>query len=173
MHKRFFFPFLITIFLASCASAPRIAPPQKIVAPTPIQGNAGRYMSPYTQDGTVTLWVEKGRSASAGANVGGFLGAQAGQKLAGQIPFVGGLIGQQIGEKAGRAIALEMVGGEEFIRANSDLSFDNVDDLAIYMYAKNSGHKDYPAVLDLTQKIYPELQNRYYQTLLNASKGRI
>jgi hypothetical protein len=64
-----------------------------------------------------------------------------------------------------------MVGGEEFIRANSDMSFNSVDDLALYMYVKNSSHKDYAEALKLTQEIYPELKTRYGQAILTASRG--
>lgn len=158
--------------LGACASAPQLAAPTAITAPTPILGNGGRYMSPFTEDGTVALWVEKGRSASTGSNVGGFVGAQAGAKLASSIPFVGSWIGQSVGESMGRQVALKMVGGEEFIKANSDLSFDSVNDLAVYMYAKNSSHKDYSEVLQLTQKIYPDLQAAYVPAIVAASRNR-
>ncbi|HEY8607796.1 MAG TPA: hypothetical protein VIM12_11845 [Noviherbaspirillum sp.] len=163
---------VLALALTGCATMhqPQLAAPAAIVAPQPIIGNAGKYMSPYTEDGTVTAWVEKGKGASAGSAVGGFVGAQAGAKIAGQIPFIGGIIGQKVGESAGRAVALQMVGGEEFIRANSDLSFNTVQDLAVYMYAKNSSHKDFAEVLQLTQEIYPELKTAYYPALLNASK---
>jgi hypothetical protein len=162
----------LAVLLTACASAPQIAAPNKIAAPRPIEGNTGKYMSPYTADGTVAPWVEKGRNASAGASIGGFLGAQAGQKLAGSIPFVGGFLGQAVGETAGRAVALSMVGGEAFIKSSSDLSFDRAEDLAVYMYATNSSHKDFAEVLSLTQKIYPELQQGYYQALVKASAQR-
>jgi hypothetical protein len=157
------------LLLTACASAPRIAAPTLIKAPTPIVGNSGKYMSPFTEDGTVAVWVEKGKSARAGSAVGGFLGAQAGQKVAENIPFVGGFIGKAVGESAGRAIALRMVGGEEFIRANSDISFNSVQDLAVYMYAKNSAHKDFAEALSLTQDIYPELKTEYYAAITAAS----
>lgn len=162
----------LSLMLAACATAPRMAPPQAIQAPAPIVGNTGKFMSPFTEDGTVAKWVEKGRAASAGANIGGFVGAQAGAKLAENIPFVGGFIGQKVGETVGREIAINMVGGEAFIRETSDLSFDNIEDMALYMYAKNSTHKDYAQVLDLTQKIYPDLQKAYYPTIIKASAGK-
>lgn len=163
---------LSALLLSACAATgPRIAAPQQIAAPTPIAGNTGKYLSPYTEDGTVAPWVEKGKSASAGAGIGGFVGAQAGQKLAENIPFIGSFIGQAVGETAGRAVALRMVGGEEFIRANSDLSFNTVNDLAVYMYAKNSMHKDYAEALKLTQEIYPELKQAYYPAIITASRS--
>lgn len=160
------------VLLSACASAPRIAAPSALTAPSPIIGNTGKYMSPYTEDGTVAKWVEKGRSASAGASVGAFVGAEAGSRLASNIPFVGGFIGKSVGESLGRTVALQMVGGEEFIKANSDLSFGSVNDLAVYMYVKNSSHKDYSEVLQLTQKIYPDLQTAYLPAIAAASRNR-
>jgi len=160
---------LAALLLAACATpGPQLAAPTQLIAPAPIAGNTGKYMSPFTEDGTVAPWVEKGRAASAGSSVGAFAGAEAGKHLASAIPFVGGFIGQTIGEKAGRAIALEMVGGEENIRNTSDMSFNTVDDLAVYMYVKNSSHKDYAEVLHLTQQIYPELVQRYIPAIAAA-----
>lgn len=162
----------LSLTLIGCAATqPQLAAPNTIVAPRPIMGNSGKYMSPFTEDGTVTAWVEKGKSAKAGSAVGGYVGAQAGQKIAEQIPFIGGMLGQRLGETAGRAIALQMVGGEEFIRANSDMSFNTIQDLAVYMYAKNSSHKDFADVLQLTQEIYPELKTAYYPALVSASRS--
>lgn len=162
--------FALALMLAGCAmTGPRIAAPSQLTAPSPIVGNGGMYMSPFTEDGTVAPWVEKGKAASAGASIGGFLGAQAGQKMAENIPFVGGLLGQKLGETAGRAVALKMVGGEEFIKANSDISFNSVRELALYMYVKNSSHKDFQQALELTQQIYPELKQEYYAALIAAS----
>jgi hypothetical protein len=157
------------LILSACASAPQLAAPSRIMAPQPIAGNTGNFMSPFTEDGTVSPWVEKGKSARAGSAIGGFLGAQAGQKLAGQIPFIGGMIGKSVGDSIGRKVALEMVGGEAFIRANSDISFRTVQELAVYMYAKNSAHKDFAEALALTQEIYPDLKTAYYPAIAAAS----
>lgn len=162
---------LFALMLTACATGPQIKAPNLIKAPQPIVGNTGKFMSPYTEDGTVAPWVEKGRNAGIGANIGGFVGAQAGQKLAENIPFVGGILGQKIGETAGRAIAVKMAGGEEFIRANSDMSFNSVNDMAVYMYAKNSSHKDFAEALKLAQDIYPELKTAYYPAIINASRA--
>lgn len=162
----------LAAMLAACATAPQLAAPASIQAPAPIVGNGGKFMSPYTEDGTVAKWVEKGRHAATGANVGGFVGAQAGAKLAENIPFVGGFIGQKVGAEIGRTVALNMVGGEAYIKETSDLSFNSVEDLAVYMYARNSAHKDFAQVLELTQKIYPELQQAYYPAIVRASARR-
>lgn len=170
--KKLFATLSLALLLSACATAPQLAPPQAIQAPEPIVGNGGKFMSPYTEDGTVAKWVEKGRNAAAGANIGGFVGAQAGAKIAENIPFIGGLIGQKVGESVGRSVALNMVGGEAYIKETSDLSFNSVEDLAVYMYAKNSTHKDYAKVLELTQKIYPELVQAYYPAIARASAAK-
>ena len=75
----------LSLSLCACATvpmAPKLAAPSQIVAPKPILGSGGAFMSPFTEDGTVAAWVEKGKSARAGSSIGGFLGAQAGQKMA-------------------------------------------------------------------------------------------
>lgn len=155
--------------LTACAMAPQIAPPTELAAPAPVEGNTGKFMSPYTSDGTVSPWVEKAINAKMGATIGATAGVYAGQKLMENVPFFGGLLGQQLGEAAGRKIALEASGGEEFIRSSSDLSFDSIDDMAIYLYVKHSSHPNYQDALAAAQEIYPELKQRYGFALQTAS----
>lgn len=143
---------------ATAPTAPRT--PQAVVAsaPEPIFGNTGKYMCPFTEDGTVTVWVEKGMSASVGANVGSAIGAYAGQKALEQVPFLGGFLGGMVGKATGREVAIRGAGGWEFIKQNSDLSFDSLNDMARYLQATNSSHPQYAKVLQATYGIYPELQ---------------
>ena len=126
--------------------------------PEPIYGNTGKYMSPFTEDGTIAPWVEKSMAAAAGAGLGGAVGAYAGQKALEQVPFFGGLLGSMAGKAAGREIALNAAGGWDFIRANSDLSFNSLDDMARYLQAHHASHPQYAEVLKATYEIYPELQ---------------
>src|SRR5690606_39612503 len=69
-------------------------------APEPIYGNTGKYMSPFTEDGTIAPWIEKSMAAAAGAGLGGAVGAYAGQKALEQVPFFGGLLGSMAGKAA-------------------------------------------------------------------------
>jgi hypothetical protein len=140
--------------------------------PEPIKGNTGQYMSPYTQDDVLAEWVEMGIKARMAGQAGQIIGAEVGQRVLGQIPFVGGLIGQHAGKAAGKAIAIQMCGGEEKIKATSDLSFNSLDDMSLYMYAKHSKDKNYEDVLKAVTGIYPDLQERYYQALMDASKEK-
>ncbi len=161
---------IVTGGLSGCAGLqPKISEPAMLVAPTPIADNSGEFMSPYTTDGVMAEWVDKSVNASLGASIGGVAGAFAGQQLAGQIPFVGGIVGNYIGKTAGRAIALEMAGGEEFMRESSDLSFNNLDNMALYIYVKHSSHEHYADALKATMEIYPDLKQRYSVALVSAS----
>jgi hypothetical protein len=157
--------------LSACAMQPRLAQPNQLVAPTPVEGNAGLYMSPFTSDGVMTEWVDKAVNADMGATIGGVAGAYAGQKLAEQIPFVGGFIGSKIGDSIGREVAIEMSGGEALIKSSSDLSFNNLEDLSVWMYVSHSSNPHYQQALESTWAIYPELKTVYMQALYKASQS--
>jgi hypothetical protein len=162
----------LAISMTGCvATAPTLASPQQLAstAPQPIEGNSGEYMSPYTSDGVLAEWVDNAVNAKMGAAVGGAVGAYAGQKLAENIPFIGGWLGQTVGETLGREVALEAAGGEEFIRESSDLSFNSLQDLAVYMYVNYSHTEHYQDALNATWEIYPELKTTYMQSLYSAS----
>jgi len=161
------------VLVSGCATAPapRIAPASSLVAPIPIAGNNGKYMSPYTVDGVLADWVDKAVNAKMGSAIGGAVGAQLGQKALENVPFIGGFLGEKVGNAAGQAIAIEASGGAEFIRGSSDLSFNQLDQLALFLYVKYSTNKHYKGALDATMAIYPELKTVYPQALLMASKG--
>lgn len=161
---------LVMTFVLGCAAPqPYMAQPSELQAPQPIAGNSGAYMSPYTTDSVLAEWVDKAVNAKTGAAVGGTAGAYAGQKLAENIPFFGSMLGQKVGESAGRAVAIKMSGGEELIKSSSDLSFNNLDEMSVWLYVTHSGHEHYQAALDATFAIYPELQQTYYGALIRAS----
>lgn len=156
------------MFVIGCA--PKIARPDQLLAPTPISGNSGEYMCPYTQDGVLAEWTDKAIKASMGAAIGGTLGAYAGAKLLEQVPFVGGFLGQKAGEAIGRKIIIESAGGMEFIKEKSDLSFNNVNDLSVYLYVKHSTHEHFQEALKAVMALYPEMKQGYYSALVSASK---
>ncbi|MDP8209164.1 MAG: hypothetical protein P9M05_00015 [Candidatus Stygibacter australis] len=157
----------IVLLLGGCATFPK---PNEIVVPKPIQGNSGKYMCPYTSDGTVTPWVEKGMIAKLGADVGGYLGKKAGEEALKNVPFVGGFLGNKVGEAAGREAAIALVGGRDFIKENSDLSFSTIDDLIVYLYANYTNNEHWQKVYDLTKGIYPKLEKRWESAIKKARK---
>jgi len=128
----------------------------------PIQGNTGKFMCPFTEDKTITAWVEKGKSAAAASATGGAIGAFAGQhvarKLGENIPFLGGFLGQALGETVGREGAIAAAGGWEFIKKNSDQSFNSLNDMARYLKKNHSSHPEFQAAMAATYGIYPEFK---------------
>lgn len=159
---------LAALLLTGCATLPK---PTELRAPTPLSDNSGKYLCPFTSDGTVSPWVAKGTSAKLGAAAGSFLGQKAGEKALERVPFVGGFLGRRAGEAAGRAAALNLVGGEAYMRETSDQSFDDVDDLIVFLYVRYSEHEEFAQVLDLTQSIYPEVASRWEGALRRARQS--
>tara|TARA_R110002051_G_scaffold273597_1_gene334226 strand:+ start:2651 stop:3184 length:534 start_codon:yes stop_codon:yes gene_type:complete len=173
-YRNAFFAVACVVGMGACASAPPVAPlasltpSATLMAPEPIEGNSGQYMSPYTSDEVVAEWVDKAINAKMGASLGGTAGRYAGEKMMENVPFVGGFLGKSVGESIGRGIAMDAVGGEEFIRQTSDLSFNSVDDLALYLFVEHSQRENFQQVLAATQEIYPELKTAYEPTVRSA-----
>ena len=173
---RFFKLIIAVVFigmLGACATGPQIAQPNQLTAPTPIAGNSGEFMSPYTTDDVAAEWVDKAVNAKMGSAVGSAAGAYIGSKAMEQIPFVGGFIGAEVGKRVGQEIAIKASGGEEYIKSTSDLSFNDLSELSVFMYAKYGLTENYQSVLDATFAIYPDMKKIYYNALVQASRGRI
>ena len=134
-----------------------------------IEDNSGQYMSPITSDGVPAEWVDNAINASMGAGAGSAIGAMAGQKALEMVPFVGSFIGSEAGNFLGREAAIAMAGGEEMIRETSDLSFNKLDDLAVYLYASYGSNPNYADVLSAASEIYPDLKTKNHVALSQAS----
>lgn len=139
--------FSVIVVLAGCAPHTKINP-NDYEAPQPIEGTHGTYMCPYTSDGTVAKWVEKGMNVKIGKAAGTAIGSE----LLKNIPF-----GDQLGRAAGRAIAIKMMGGMEYIKENSDLSFNDIKKMRLYLWVVYSNNEHYHKVIDLMSEIYPEV----------------
>ncbi len=162
--------FLFCIFLVlfyGCSVFPK---PNQLYAPVPIQGNGGEIMCPYTQDDTIAEWVDTGMAASAGAAIGGAIGREAGSRAIKSIPIIGSIFGGSVGEAAGRAIAVEACGGWDSIKECTDLSFNEYDDLAVWLYVTKSNREDYGDVFKLTGNIYPKFKKNYHKYIKKRYK---
>ena len=165
------FSMVALVLLVGTGCAPKLAQPGQLTAPTPIEGNTGKYMAPYTSDEVLAEWVDLAVKAKAAAGIGGAIGAYAGAKALEQVPFIGGILGKKVGNKIGKEIAIKAAGGREKITGTSDLSFNKVDDLSVWMYVKYSTNEHYKAALDATMGIYPEMKERYMPALYRASRN--
>jgi len=101
--------------------------------------------------------------------VAGMVGAYAGQKALEQVPFVGGFIGQKAGAAIGCKIAIEASGGWDFIKSTSDMSFNSIDDMVVWLYATKSTNEHYQDVVKAVGNIYPEFKDRQWAAL-NAAR---
>lgn len=128
-----------------------------------INGNTGLYMSPFTTDGVTAAWVTKSMSVKASGDIGAAAGSYAASKLLENVPF-GSMFGQAAGKAVGRTIALKSIGGEEFLKSTSDLSFTTYQDMAQHIKDNYSDREDIAAILAATYAIYPDLEPVYYST---------
>ncbi len=166
--KIMLFIICVTMLAGGCASP--LPAPSDLISPEAIQGNNGKYMSPYTTDGVLAEWVDKAINAKAGATIGKTVGAYAGQQALKSIPFVGGILGSAVGEGIGRGIAIKAAGGWEYIKKTSDMSFNSYDDMSVYLYVNHSTHKHYNDALSATYEIYPQLMKNYIKAIRNAKR---
>jgi hypothetical protein len=151
------------------AAAPTLPDPASIAAPAPLDGSGGKYMCPYTSDRVTAAWVTKSMQVKASGQIGSMAGNYAGQKLMGQVPLMGGFMGKSVGSAVGRAAALNAIGGEEFLKTSSDLSFNSLEEMSVYIYANYSANPDYPKILAATYAIYPEMEAVYVPAVQRAS----
>ncbi len=149
---------------------PRIALPNQLVAPTPLVDGTGKYFCPYTSDGVLTEWVDKAIDIKIGAQIGGLVGAELANRVIDELTVVGSLIGKKVGEQIGTQAAIKAIGGMDYIKNTSDLSFATIEDMALYLYVKHASHKHYKAALEATVVVYPELAEVYYKTIVKASE---
>jgi len=175
MKKKVFGAIIASMMLAGCATVPAMQDVASISdpvareaayaklqaeAPKPIEGNTGKFMSPFTTDGVTAEWVTKSMQVQASGQIGQAAGTLAAGQLLKNVPFAGMFAGDAT-KKIARALALKNIGGEDFLKSSSDLSFESLDDMAAYMYAYHSGHADYARIVKATVAIYPDFETAY------------
>lgn len=141
----------------------------ELEAPEPRADAAGKYVSPYLSSGDRTAWADKALQASVGSAAGKEAGKKTAGMLAKKVPF-GGLMGKKVTDTAGSQGAVMAAGGWEFIRANSDQSFDSVDDTAVYLHVTHAGTAGYEEALSAAFDIYPDLKKRYSGAIRKAQQ---
>lgn len=132
----------------------------KLVAPEPINGTGGKYLLPVNAQGQLTGWAEKALNAQVGNIAGEQAGAAASRGLASAIPG-GGLASGFLKKKGKEVGATAALGGKEFIRSSSSLSFNTSDEYAVYLHAKLAGTPEYQKALTAAIALYPDLETGY------------
>ncbi len=96
-------------------------------AGTPIEGATGKFLLPIDGAGNLTGWAQKALTAQVGNIAGEQAGAAAGKGLASVVPG-GGLATGFLKKKGKAAGALAALGGPEYVKQTSSLSFNTVEE---------------------------------------------
>jgi hypothetical protein len=135
--------------------------PLVLEAPEPVKGADEKYLLPYRADGELTAWAEKGLGVSGkvAAAAGEKAGEAAGKALASKVPF-GGLAAGVLKSKGKEMGASASLGGMDFIKANSELSFKALNDFAVHLFVRHGNDGNYKEVLAVAMALYPDLEGR-------------
>ncbi len=138
-----------------------------LTAPDPIHANTGRYLLPYKENGEPTEWAVKMVSAQVGKLVGEKAGDAATRAVASKVPF-GGLASGLIKKKTKEVAAVTALGGPEFLKKTSDLSFNDLNAYAVYLHVKHSADSNYQQVLATAIAVYPDLEKGFDAAIQQA-----
>lgn len=160
---------VVTLVLTSCVTTITLPRPQELRLPQARHDSLGRYLSPYTRDGTLADWTDQAIKIKAKGQIAGAFGTIVGIALGGD-PIFGTLL-KSTARDAARSKAVKALGGWEGMRRSSDTSFDSADDLAVYLYAFYSAEKTYVDALDAAMTFCPDLAERYVPAIQAARKA--
>ena len=144
-------------------------------APASRTNAKGKYVLPYNESGALTEWATKTFNVQAGSFAGEKAGEAAGKAVASKVPFGG--LASGLMKKGKEMGAMAALGGGKFVRSTSSLSFDNLDDYAVYLQVKHGQEPGFNQALAAAMAIYPQLETSYdwaiskaYQQALRARK---
>lgn len=126
----------------------------------PIEGNTGNFLLPFDEGGNPTAWADKALNAQVGALAAEKASGAAINAAVAKVPF-GGFMAGAAKDKAKGAGAIAAIGGWDFIKESSSLSFDRLDDYSIYLHQEYNGLPGYEQALAAAMAIYPKLEKSY------------
>jgi hypothetical protein len=138
-----------------------------LTAPDPLQGAKGKYLLPIDANGALTGWAQKALQAQVGNIAGEQAGAAASKGLASVVPG-GGLAGGFLKKKGKEAGAMAALGGPDYVKKTSSLSFDSVEAYAVYLHAKLGSSPEYSKAVQAAIALYPDLEASYGKSVTAA-----
>ncbi|MDZ7684651.1 MAG: hypothetical protein U5O39_06285 [Gammaproteobacteria bacterium] len=126
----------------------------------PIEGSGGKFVLPFDDAGNLTPWAEKALSAKVGSRVGEEVGNKAAGAIASKVPF-GGFMAKAAKNKAKETGAVIAIGGWDYIKETSAMSFDDLEDYSVYLHHEFNGLPGYEEALAAAMAVYPELEKRH------------
>ncbi len=136
-------------------------------APAALDGAKGKYFLPINANGALTGWAEKALVAQVGNIAGEQAGAAAGKGLASVLPG-GGLASGFLKKKGKESGAMLALGGTEFVKKNTALSFDSIEAYAVYLHARAGQGADYSRAVQAAIALYPDLEKTYASSIQAA-----
>jgi hypothetical protein len=161
---------VILLFLGGCASTVQLPPPRSLATPAPRLDNGGAYLFPYTRDYALADWCDGIVAAGAFEKVGKGAATTVAAAAGGSAMGIFSWALRRVAESIGRQAALQRIGGWDAVRAGSEISFDDLDAYAVYLYQFFSAEATYPDALSAAILLYPELEDRYVDAILEAKK---
>ena len=135
----------------------------------PIEGNTGKFLLPFDEAGNPTLWAEKALSAQIGAAVSEKVSGKAIDTALSKVPF-GGFMRGAAKSKAKGAGAILAIGGWDYIKETTTLSFNRLDDYSIYLHSEYNGLPGYETALAAAMAVYPKLETAHRKYIDKAYK---
>tara|TARA_R110002072_G_scaffold20841_3_gene75169 strand:- start:50592 stop:51212 length:621 start_codon:yes stop_codon:yes gene_type:complete len=126
----------------------------------PIEGNTGKFLLPFDGGGNPTPWADKALNAQIGALAAEKATDTAISAAVSKVPF-GGFMAGAAKDKAKGAGAIVAIGGWDYIKETSSLSFDRLDDYSIYMHQEFNGLPGYEKALAAAMAVYPKLEKSH------------
>lgn len=138
-----------------------------LTAPAPLAGAKGKYLLPIDANGTLTGWAEKALAAQVGNIAGEQAGSAAAKGLGSVVPG-GGLASGFLKKKGKESGAMLALGGTEYVKSTSSLSFDSVEAYAVYLHSKLGQSADYSKAVQAAIALYPDLEKSYSASIQSA-----
>tara|TARA_E500000331_G_scaffold333157_1_gene357102 strand:- start:1064 stop:1417 length:354 start_codon:yes stop_codon:yes gene_type:complete len=89
--------------------------------------------------------------------------------LAAKVPF-GGFMAGAAKSKAKEVGAVTAIGGWDFIKENSTMSFNSLQDYWVYLHSEFNGLPGYESALAAAMAIYPSLEKSHRRSVDKAYK---
>ena len=135
----------------------------------PIEGNTGKFLLPFDEAGNTTAWADKALNAQIGAKAGEMVADKAIDSALAKVPF-GGFMRGAAKSKAKGTGAILAIGGWDFIKETTTLSFNRLDDYSIYLHSEYNGLPGYEQALAAAMAIYPKLETSHKRYIDKAYK---
>jgi len=135
----------------------------------PMAASEGKFLLPFDIDGNPTAWATKALNAKAGAAAGKIVGDKAVDSLVSKVPF-GGFLSGVAKSKAKETGAVLAIGGWDYIKETSSLSFDNLQDYSVYLHSEFNGLPGYEDALGAAMAVYPRLEKSHKRSIAKAYK---